>query len=399
MTASVAVDSADTSSDRGLIWFYVGAFLGPFGSTIANVLIPTLTGEFGTDVQLVTFSISAYMYTFALCLLFSGAISDSIGARQAVTGGCLVFGVASLICGLAPSIEVFIAGRALQGVGNAFTTALLMASLGDLIPAHRLGKALGFFAAFQMAGGLFGPLISGALAAFEWRLSFFLTVGVSLFLAIYYWRYYSRLGVGLVGRGGANPLRVMAGLWNTRMGLLCAISFLGYLGAPSLAFLVAIDVETRFGVPPVISGLVLAGFGLVNVLGAPKSGTWVDRFGRYRMILVSLIALGSLTVVLAFLPWLVPLALLFAALGLPTVIMWTAIGTLAVEAFPKQRGAATSIFNAAKFAGWATSPVVLTPLYFGAGPVLPYLLAAFFSFVVILPVVFYRQQTAIPATA
>ena len=105
-------------TERSLIWFYIGAFLGPFGSTIISVLVATLESAFHTDLGTVTVAISVYMVTFALCLLFSGAISDAIGARQAVTGGCLIFGIASLVCAVAPTVEVFIAGRALQGVGN-----------------------------------------------------------------------------------------------------------------------------------------------------------------------------------------------------------------------------------------------------------------------------------------
>jgi MFS family permease len=160
--------------ERGLVWFYVGACLGPFGTTIVSVLLTTLGETYQVDLNVATLSITAYMIPFALSLLISGAISDAIGARQAVVGGCVVFGVASLVCAAAPTMEVFLVGRAFQGVGNAFTTSLLMASLGDLLPSHRLVRALGFFAAFQMAGGLFGPLISGFLALASWRLSFLL---------------------------------------------------------------------------------------------------------------------------------------------------------------------------------------------------------------------------------
>ena len=73
----------------------------------------------------------------------------------------LFFILASALCALSPTIEVFLAGRVLQGACNAFTTPLLLAGLGDHTPGKRLGRALGLFAAMQAAGQSFSPLITG----------------------------------------------------------------------------------------------------------------------------------------------------------------------------------------------------------------------------------------------
>lgn len=389
----MTVDAKPSLSGRSLIWFYVGAFVGPFGFTTASVLLTTLQGAFHTDLKTVTLAVSAYMVAYAVCLLFSGAISDTVGARWAICGGCAILGLASLICVFAPTVEVFLIGRTLQGVGNAFTTALLMAALGEIMPSHRLGQALGFFAAFQMAGSLFGPLGGGLAAQIDWRLSFLLVALVAALLTASYWRFFTRAGRGIQRRRGANPIRLIASVCNVRMGLLCLASFFGYLGAPSIGFLMAIHLQNQWAVSPAISGLILAGFGLVNVLAAPKAGSWVDSLGRSQVIVLGAAFSAILMVAIAVMPSLIGLAGLYALLGLPTVMTWTALGTVAVEAFPEQRGAATSIFNSAKFAGVAAAPALYMPVYLNVSPALAFALAGGITALLVVPSLVYQRIT------
>lgn len=375
-----------------LIWFYIGAVLGPYGGTTASVLLTTLQAEFSTDLTTATFAVTFYMLAYAGCLLFSGTLSDAFGTRQAVVFGCATMGVGSVLCTVAPSMEIFLVGRVLQGVGNAFTTAILMASLGDLVPGHRLGRALGMFAAFQMAGSTFGPLGGGLAAAVNWRLNFLFMAGLSIALAVNYWRFYSRAGVGTQGRS-ARPLAVLRGVATPRMVLLCLAAFVGYVAAPSVGFLVAIHLEKTWGVPPAINGFVLAGFGLMNVFAAPKSGAWADRLGRYRMIVMGSLAAAGLMLLEGFMPSAVGFALVFALVGLPAVVTWTALGTLAVEAFPKQRGTATAVFSSAKFAGVAAAPVLLLPIYQATNVTVTFIVVAALTASMILPVLVYGRLT------
>ncbi len=373
-----------------LLWFYVGAVLGPYGGTTASVLLTTLQSAYGADLQTASYAVSFYMFAYAGCLLFSGALSDTFGSRITITFGCAMIGLGSVLCTLAPTIEVFLAGRVLQGVGNAFTTALLMAALAELVPSHRLGTALGSFAAFQMAGATFGPLGAGLAANLNWRLNFAWLAVLSIALAVNYWRFFTRSGVGLRGRR-TNPWRSMRELIDARMGLLCLAALVGYAGAPSIGFLIALHLETTWGVNPAVNGFVLAAFGLVNVFAAPVSGRWVDRVGRQRMIVIGVVASTILLAVEAVMPWPVGFAIVFALLGLPAVASWTALGTMAIEAFPRQRGTATAWFSSAKFAGTALAPVAFLPLYLAAGPAATFLLVGFVTLLMIVPVVLYGR--------
>lgn len=373
-----------------LIWFYAGALLGPYGGTTAAVLLTTLQDTFATDLNTASYAVSFYMFAYAGCLLFSGALSDLLGSRVTVSFGCAMMAIGSIFCTVAPSIEVFLLGRTLQGVGNAFTTALLMAALAELVPSHRLGQALGSFAAFQMAGSTFGPLGAGLAANLNWRLNFAWMAVLSIGLAINNWRFFTTAGVGLTG-SGANPWHSMRALIDPRMGLLCLAAFVGYMGAPSIGFLIALHLEGTWGVPPAINGFILAAFGLVNVFAAPQAGKWVDRVGRQRMILIGVVSSAAILAVEAVMPWSVGFAVLFAALGLPAVASWTALGTVAIEAFPKQRGTATAWFSSAKFAGVAAAPVLFLPLYLNNGPVVTFLTVAFVTLLMTVPVVLHGR--------
>src|ERR687887_556173 len=125
------------------LWFYAGAALGPFAGGVIGVVIPALRGEFAADLGALSWAVPAYMIPFAGFQLVSGAISDATSRRLALGIGFLGFALTSALCGLAPSISWFLAGRFGQGSANAFTTAVLTAALADLVPRERLGRATG----------------------------------------------------------------------------------------------------------------------------------------------------------------------------------------------------------------------------------------------------------------
>ncbi|MDF6045913.1 hypothetical protein LRD69_28025 [Streptomyces sp. JH14] len=79
--------------------------------------------------------------------------------RRGPCGACRVR-VATVLCAVAPTMQLFLAARTLQGVANAFTTPLLVAAISDLVGAARLGRALSWFAAAQAAGQGMSPLFS-----------------------------------------------------------------------------------------------------------------------------------------------------------------------------------------------------------------------------------------------
>ena len=308
--------------------------------------------------------------------------------------GNLLLVMAALICGLAPNVEVLILGRILQGVTNAFTTPILLAVLADVIPPGRLGRSMGIFGAVNTGGNLAAPVVAGSLAAVNWRLAYLVVALASLSLAAYYLRWFrGRRQADRQSRGPGRdvwgvPLRLLA---NPRFWPIAVLSAGGYVAVAGTYYLWAVYLADRWQVPVDRSGFLLSLYGLTGVLVGPLAGLGIDRFGRPVMVSVgiALAVLGQLALGLA--PDPVTFGVFGAALGGVYALFWAGLNTLALEAFPKERGAAASLYNGFKFLGSAVAPLVLTPIYTGAGPTAPFLAVALFGLGLFLPVILYAR--------
>lgn len=359
--------AAQGTAPTSLTWFYVGALMGPLGGGLINVLLPILQRDFHTSLELVTFSVTAYMLPYAVFQLFSGAASDIFSRRTVLVVGYAAFALTMLAAVFAPTIASFLVVRALQGAANAFITPVLMAALGDVVPPARLGKAMGLFAAFNTSGQFFAPLLAGWLALIDWRLSFAVVAGVALFLTGYYQRWYARRPALRAARLVRPTGGRFGHLRHPRMALLCASSFLTMFGPTGLAFLIAVYLHDRWRLGPDFNSLILAEFGLAGILLAPWAGWAADRIGRRATSALGVALAAGLFLLMPWVGALALFALLFFALGAASALAWAGINTLAVESFPAQRGAASSLFQAFKFLGLAVMPFAYTPIYAGLG--------------------------------
>ena len=334
---------------------YVGGFIGPFGGAVLAVLIPQLRDAFGATTAEVAAAIPAYLVPFALLQLVSGTIGERLGRRRVVRGGYVAYALFSLGAALAPSIEAFLALRALQGAANAFLTPLLLAGLAEVVDPARLGRSVGTFAAVQTAAVALSPLCGGLLGEIDWRLAFLLPAVVSLGLAFF-------APADAVRDATAAPARLRAVL-TRRVGLLSAAAFAGYAGVAGLAFLIAIRVEDAFGLGSTARGVLLAGFGVAGmVLGRP-SGRLVDRFGRVPVAVAGALSCAALIAGIGEAGSAELTAVLWLAAGAGSSLLWAGLNTLAIEAVPGNRAGATSVFSAFKFAGNAAAPLMWLPLY------------------------------------
>jgi len=157
-----------------------GYFLVLLDVTVVNVALPSIGSGLHATVTGLAWVVDAYAVPLAALLLASGAIGDSLGHRRVVVSGFLGFGLASVVCALAPSAPVLIAGRALQGMCAALmlpgTLALLAESAAD--DRARI-RAVGLWAAVGGAALPAGPFLGGLLTeAAGWRAVFWLNVPV-----------------------------------------------------------------------------------------------------------------------------------------------------------------------------------------------------------------------------
>ena len=155
--------------------------------TIVNVALPRMGSDLATGVAGLQWVVDAYALVFAALLLTAGFLGDRLGARRVYLAGIVVFALASLGCGLAPSAGWLIVGRALQGIGAA---AMLPASLTLLnhAAAHDpklRGQAIGWWTAAGSITIAAGPVLGGLILSFTgWRAIFLVNLPVCLFGAL-----------------------------------------------------------------------------------------------------------------------------------------------------------------------------------------------------------------------
>lgn len=189
MTApAVGVDLHGRSPWSVLPPLCLGFFMIMVDTTIVNIAVPTLQAAFDADLATVGWVNSAYLLTFAVLLLVTGRLGDRYGPRPVFLAGLVVFTLASLACGLAGSVALLIAARAVQGVGGALMTPQTMAMITRVFPAQKRGAALGVWGSVAGVATITGPVLGGVLVesvGWEWIFFVNLPVGVvALWLAV-----------------------------------------------------------------------------------------------------------------------------------------------------------------------------------------------------------------------
>jgi EmrB/QacA subfamily drug resistance transporter len=157
----------------------IGIFAMAVDASAVNVALPGIQGDLDATTAGLQWVIAAYMASIAASVVAVSRFGDIIGRRRVFVWGVVVFGAASLLCGLAPDIEVLIAARVVQGIGGGAVYALSLAVITGARPQSEVGRGV---AAWTMAAGLamsIAPLLGGALVtAFDWRAVFLVNVPI-----------------------------------------------------------------------------------------------------------------------------------------------------------------------------------------------------------------------------
>lgn len=333
---------------------YVGGFLGPFGGAMVTPMLPELRDGLDTTLEVAAANLTVYLVPFAALMVVSGTLAERWGRRRTVQAAYVAYAAASLLCALAPQVPLFMAGRALQGAANAFTTPVLLAALSDLSAPERLGRVLGRFGSIQAAGLTFAPVIGGLAAAVDWRWAFWVTLLTALALAT------------VPPADAARPASGAAAwrsLRNSRLAFACTIAALAYLTTIGITMLSALLAADRFGLSPGARGLVVASFGVAGLLAGGVTGRQLDRVGVRRFGLLAYLSLAAGAVLAGLSPVLVVLVLALALSGVAGLASRVAVNSLAVLSTPGNRGGAASVMLACQFLGGALAPVPLIPIY------------------------------------
>ena len=180
----VGAAGSDVAARRRAVFLVtaLGAFMASLDLSIVNVAFPALERSFPADSRAtLAWIITGYSIVFGALLVVAGRTADRLGSRRVFFAGLAVFCLGSLLCGVAPSVDLLIAGRVVQGLGAAAllpsSLALLLGAYPDRQRSHVVALWGGIGALAVATGPSLGALL---ITGFGWRSAFFVNLPVGL---------------------------------------------------------------------------------------------------------------------------------------------------------------------------------------------------------------------------
>jgi EmrB/QacA subfamily drug resistance transporter len=346
--------SADPRRWIAFVFLLLASFMNLMDVTIVNVALPSMQKNLGATPTDIEWVVSAYVLAFALGLLPFGRLGDIVGRKRMFLIGVTLFTLGSLLCGIAPSIDLLIGARVLQGLAASAMTPQVLAIAQVTFPPTEKGLMFSLFGLSASLAAVCGPIIGGALiaaniAGLDWRPIFLVNIplgaiavtagalvvrrvpphpglrndyiGIGIFglamIALVYpliegheagwpaWVFVTLgVSVGLMGafyfwqkrRHAANatqllPLELLQNR-NFLLGMLMTTLFAS--GVPGSFVVIAIFLQTGFGLSPLQSGLTTVPFSLGVMAASLLAGRLGNRFLSPR------VATGSLLLAAGF---------------------------------------------------------------------------------------------------
>jgi EmrB/QacA subfamily drug resistance transporter len=164
-----------------LVAAILGTTVVTVDSTVVNVALPAIQDDLGGGLAGQQWTANAYLLTLGSLLLIGGSLGDLFGERRVFALGVALFGLTSILCAVAPTIEVLVAARAVQGMAGALLTPSALAVIVAAFPPDERGRAVGAWTAWGGIGTVLGPLVGGQLVdSASWRWIFAINVPIVL---------------------------------------------------------------------------------------------------------------------------------------------------------------------------------------------------------------------------
>jgi EmrB/QacA subfamily drug resistance transporter len=159
----------------------LGSGIAFLDATVVNVALPTIGEELDAGIAGLQWVVNAYTLTLSGFLLLGGSLGDHYGRRRVFVVGVVWFAAASLLCGVAPSVEALVAARALQGIGGALLTPGSLAIIEASFRAEDRGAAIGAWSGLGGVTAAIGPFLGGWLVqAASWRWIFLINLPLAV---------------------------------------------------------------------------------------------------------------------------------------------------------------------------------------------------------------------------
>jgi EmrB/QacA subfamily drug resistance transporter len=169
-----------------LVVSILASFVAFLDGSIINVALPAIQRELGGGLAAQQWVVDAYLLTLGSFILIAGSLSDLLGRKKILTLGLVGFGLASLLCAVAPNSNALIIFRALQGVAGALLVPSSLAIIISTFFGPAQGKAIGTWTAWTGISFIIGPLLGGILVdSASWRWIFainILPIAITLYL-------------------------------------------------------------------------------------------------------------------------------------------------------------------------------------------------------------------------
>ncbi|KGF68271.1 MFS transporter [Hoeflea sp. BAL378] len=332
----------------------IAGFMNLIDVTIVNVALPSLQSGLGATSSQIEWVVAAYILAFAIGLLPLGRLGDMMGRRRIFLLGVGAFTLASTLCGLAPDINTLIAARLLQGIGGAMMTPQTLAIAQVIFPPKERAAAFALFGVTAGLAAVTGPLIGGLLInadlmGLTWRPIFLVNIPVGLFAILAGLKFIPVMdgnrdvGIDLGGivlaalalllvvfpliegrelgwpawsfamMVASVPAALLFARWQFRqassgapqllpVSLMTNVGFMGgtlvtslfFSAVPGFFLVLAVFLQTGYGLTPLQSGLTTVPFSLGVFISSMVSGKLGQRWQRQRIFIGSVMLSGAM---------------------------------------------------------------------------------------------------------
>ncbi len=159
----------------------VAFFMSALDNLVVITALPAIHKEIGGSLTTLEWTVNAYTLAVAATIITAAAAGDRLGRRRVYVFGLLLFTAASAACAIAPSPEILIGARAIQGIGAGIITPLSLTILTSAFSARRRGAIIGIWGGIGGLAIAAGPLVSGAVTqGLNWHWIFWVNVPIGL---------------------------------------------------------------------------------------------------------------------------------------------------------------------------------------------------------------------------
>ncbi|RQS14779.1 MFS transporter [Burkholderia sp. Bp9002] len=171
----------------------LAGFMTVLDSSIANVAIPTISGNLGVSVDEGTWVITVFAAANSIAIPLTGWLTQRLGQVRLFVGSILLFVLASWLCGIAPSLPFLLGARVLQGLVAGPLIPMSQALLLSSWPKSKSSLALSLFSMIVVTGPIVGPSLGGWVTdSYAWSWIFYINIPVGLFAATMVWFLYRK---------------------------------------------------------------------------------------------------------------------------------------------------------------------------------------------------------------